>query len=379
MTMKNRSPILILTATILLYSSPWTGAASLTTASLRWAEDAFGKARRSEPASLSPQPGEFWPVTRLPFSFVYDGRSSEALLDAWTRQATSQDAADRSEHSVSWTEAATGLKVSATATAFKDFPAVEWVLRFENTGAGDTPILEKVQVLDASLSAAALQTVLLDQINGDDCSERSFAPVERELKPGQQVALAPVGGRPSNGTFPFFNVQQGDRGVFIAIGWTGQWAASLRRDTNGSVRLQAGMELTHLRLHPGESIRTPRILLLHWSGDRTEAHNQFRRLLLAHYLPKLDGQPVSLAIAAQSFNRWAGGTRPVWATEAGQIAAAKVDRDLGCDTLWFDAGWFEGNFPNGVGNWFPKPKEFPNGLKPVGEACEKLGLKFLVW
>jgi alpha-galactosidase len=56
-----------------------------------------------------------------------------------------------------------------------------------------------------------------------------------------------------------------------------------------------------------------------------------------------------------------------------------VDHDLGCDTLWFDAGWFEGNFPNGVGNWFPKPKEFPNGLRPVGEACEKLGLKFLVW
>ena len=132
-------------------------------------------------------------------------------------------------------------------------------------------------------------------------------------------------------------------------------------------------------LHPGESIRTPRILLLRWSGDRIEAHNQFRRLLLAHYLPKLDGHPVSLAIAAQSFNRWAGGTRPNWATEAGQLVAAKVDRDLGCDTLWFDAGWFEGNFPNGVGNWFPKPKEFPNGLKPVGEACEKLGLKFLVW
>ena len=138
------------------------------------------------------------------------------------------------------------------------------------------------------------------------------------------------------------------------------------------------MELTHLRLHPGESIRTPRILLLAGPAPM-DAHNQFRRLLLAHYLPRLDGKPVSLAVAAQTYNRFAGGARPNWATEAGQIAAAKVNRDLGCDTLWFDAGWFEGNFPNGVGNWFPKPNEFPNGLKPVGEACEKLGLKFLVW
>ncbi|MGD0094119.1 MAG: alpha-galactosidase, partial [Planctomycetota bacterium] len=102
-------------------------------------------------------------------------------------------------------------------------------------------------------------------------------------------------------------------------------------------------------------------------------------LLLAHYQPKLDGKPIELAITAQTFNRWASGTRPNWATEEGQISAAKTARELGCDTHWFDAGWFEGNFPNGVGNWFPKPKEFPRGLAPVGQACEELGLKFLVW
>src|SRR5208283_3968149 len=118
-------------------------------------------------------------------------------------------------------------------------------------------------------------------------------------------------------------------------------------------RLQAGMELTRLLLHPGESIRSPRILLLAWSGDRIDAHNQFRRLLLAHYLPKVDGQAAPFAVAAQSFN--AGPAN--WGTEAGQLAAAKINGDLGCDTLWLDAGWFEGNFPNGTGNWIPKPKE----------------------
>jgi alpha-galactosidase len=174
-------------------------------------------------------------------------------------------------------------------------------------------------------------------------------------------------------------LQQETRGFFTAIGWTGQWAVSASRNDAGATHLQAGMELTHLTLHPGESIRTPRILLLPWSGDRMDAHNQFRRLLLAHYLPKVDGQPVRFAFAAQSFNAWYGGARPNWATEAGQLAAVKINRDLGCDTLWMDAGWFEGNFPNAVGNWFPKPKEFPNGLAPIGQACEKLGLKFLVW
>ena len=377
--MKNQNNMLVLAVALVLHSSSGSAATALTAATTRWAEEVFAKPRPAELAALSGQPGEFWPGTKPPFAFVYDGKASDTLLDSWTRRVESQDAPDRARHTALWTDPVTGLRVSALATAFKDFPAVEWVLRFENLGAADTPILENMQALAVRLNASRKQGVVLDQIRGDDCSERSFAPVERELKPGQQAAFAPVGGRPSSGAFPFFNVEQVGGGVFVAIGWTGQWAASVRQDTNGPVQLQAGMELTHLRLHPGESIRTPRILLLRWSGDRIEAHNQFRRLLPAHYLPKLDGQLAPLAIAAQTYNRFAGGARPDWATEAGQIAAAKVNRELGCDTLWFDAGWFEGNFPNGVGNWFPKQEEFPRGLGPVGEACEGLGLKFLVW
>lgn len=319
--------------------------------------------------------GDFWPGTRPPFSFVYNAKSSEALLPLWKREVHSEDLGDRVAYRINWAEPQTGLSVTALATVFKDFPAVEWLLSFENAGARDTPILEKVQALDITLNTGWRHKLVLDQINGDDASERSFAPSERELAPGQNVALAPVGGRPSNCTFPIFDLQEGARGFFTAIGWTGQWAASVQRNKTGATRVRAGMELTHLLLHPGEAIRSPRILLLPWSGDRMDAHNQFRRLLLAHYLPKLGGQPVQFALAAQSFNEGP----PGWATEAGQLAAAKINRSLGCDTLWLDAGWFERGFPDGAGNWIPKHKEFPNGLKPIGEACEKLGLKFLVW
>ena len=197
------------------------------------------------------------------------------------------------------------------------------------------------------------------------------------MKAGQSVSMAPVGGRSSDTTFPFFNLQYGDNGFFTAIGWTGQWAAKINRAKNGIVRLQAGMELTHLRLRPGEAIRTPRIMLMRWYGDRADAHNTFRRLLLAHYLPKLDGQPIRPAVSVQTFNRTGG--QGYWASEPGQLLSAGINRDLGCDSLWLDAGWFEGNFPEGVGNWFPKTKDFPRGLRPVGDACQRLGLKFLVW
>ena len=347
---------------------------------LQWTASAFA-------GPLSPLPGRngvvltgnMWPASRPPFSFVYDGKPSETFFASWKREIRKREFPDHTEYHIEWDDPQTGLKATALVSAFHDFPAVEWFLRFENAGTNDTPILEKVQALDITLNTSPAQNLLLDQINGDDASTNSYVPSERGLKPGQSVALAPVGGRPSNGTFPFFNLQQGACGFFTAIGWTGQWAASVRRNEAGATHLQAGMELTHLSLHPGESIRTPRILLLPWSGDRLEAHNEFRRLLLAHYLPKLGGQPAQFAFAAQTFMEFARGARPNWATEAGQLAAAKINHELGCDTLWLDAGWFEGNFSPGVGNWFPKPKEFPNGLRPIGEACEKLGLKFLVW
>jgi alpha-galactosidase len=219
---------------------------------------------------------------------------------------------------------------------------------------------------------------VLHQISGDVCGEQSFLPVDTTLEAGKPLAFAPAGGRPSNQTFPFFNVQYGDEGLITAIGWSGQWAARLERSATGPTRLQAGMEKTHLRLHPGERIRMPRILVMPWKGDRLAAHNRFRRLLLFEYVPRLGGRPLRLPVASQCFDRYSG-SRPEWSTEAGQLRAVQATHDLGADTHWFDAAWFEGGFPNGVGNWFCRPKSFPNGLKPVSDAVHRAGLKFLLW
>ena len=318
-------------------------------------------------------------ATGLPFSFVYDGAPSAGLLKDWKRTAETKEERSRWIHTFYWTDAKTGLRASATVTAFKRYPAVEWLLHFENTGAQDTPIIENVQTLDAQLRTGYYRKpAVLHQITGDVCGEQSFLPRETLLEAGKPIAFAPVGGRPSNQTFPFFNVQYGDAGLLTAIGWSGQWAARLERFGTGPTRLQAGMEKTRLKLHPGERIRSPRILVMPWKGDRLTAHNRFRRLLLFEYVPKQNGRPLRLPVASQCFDRYSW-NRPEWSTEAGQLQAARATRDLGCDTHWFDAAWFEGGFPNGVGNWFCKPKSFPNGLKPVGDACRQMGLNFLVW
>jgi alpha-galactosidase len=128
---------------------------------------------------------------------------------------------------------------------------------------------------------------------------------------------------------------------------------------------------------PGEAIRTPRILLMAWQGDLLAAHNRFRRLILYHYTPKEQSHPLAVPAFWQGYDRYHG--NPEWSSEAGQCHAAVLAAKTGCDFLWLDADWFPGNFPNGVGNWSCKPKEFPHGLKPVSDECHRLGLKFIVW
>ena len=318
--------------------------------------------------------------TEPPFSFVFGGVPSSDLLRVWDHTVETKDAKDRVQHTIRWSDPKTGLLVTAVVTAFKRYPAVDWVLYFENTGAQDTPIIENVQALDAMLRTGnSKRAAVLHHLHGDSCDENSFAPLETSLGVGGSIAMAPTGGRPSSiSAFPFFNLQYADEGIFTGIGWSGQWAASLERSDRGPTRLRAGMEQTHLLLHPGERIRSPRIVIMPWKGDRQSAHVRFRRLLMFNYAVKAKGRPARLPVVSQCFDRYSW-SRPEWATEAGQINAVKFAKTVGCDAHWLDAAWFEGGFPNGVGNWYCKPKEFPNGLKPVADACHKLGLRFVVW
>jgi alpha-galactosidase len=358
------------------------GAASAETIA-GWTSRAFSLTSAPKPESAAGIAAPSFLASRsCPFSFSYGGKSSRDLLPGWKREAEGVTTTlAGTKQTLRWTDPDTGLRLTAEVTSFKDSPAVEWILRFENAGARDTPILADVQALDLALGTTPRDHALeLHQIAGSSATRNDFVPSKKTILPGSGERFASRGGRSSDGAFPFFTLCFGDENLIAAIGWTGQWSASIDRDSTGPARVRAGMELTHLTLHPGESIRTPRILLLSHRGDRIEAQNLFRRLILAHYAPRIDGQLPRAAIGAQSFNllylhRISG----YWATEAGQIQAAHVNQKMGADTLWMDAGWFPGFFPNGAGNWLPRPDDFPQGLKPVGDACHRLGLRFLLW
>ena len=51
-----------------------------------------------------------------------------------------------------------------------------------------------------------------------------------------------------------------------------------------------GQELTHLKLLPGEEIRTPLIVLQFWQGGWVRSQNIWRRWMIAHNLPRPGGK-----------------------------------------------------------------------------------------
>lgn len=315
--------------------------------------------------------------TLPPFSFIYDGKESPQFLREWNfrREKIRRNSKEEEWHFI-YSDPKTGLQVRCEAIAFKDFPAVEWVLKFKNPGKEDTPMIEDIYALDYLFEGKG--EIILHYAKGSNAQRDDFAPIEEPISPHSSLKITPLGGRSSNTTaLPFFNLQiKGDKGVIIGIGWSGQWAFSLERKGEG-VLLRAGMELTHLKLYPGEEIRTPRILLLFWQGDDLlQSQNLLRRFLIAHHIPKTNGKPVTLPFSCSSSGPPDEANR---ASVDNQLEFVKpFVQNYGVEYLWIDAGWFEGGWPNGVGNWFPRKDGFPKGFRPLTDAIKKMGMKGLI-
>jgi alpha-galactosidase len=219
--------------------------------------------------------------------------------------------------------------------------------------------------------------------NGDFYSPIGYTPEETALDEGKDFTYAPTGGRPCDQAFPYYRVVFKDRGLSLAIGWPGQWSVSFKH-AGSSVMIKAGQEKTHLRLAPGETIRTPRIAIMSWMGDEARSINLWRRWYLSHVLPKPDGQPMKPLMALVATDP---GEEHTAATEENQIRYMDKFKNAGFDfdVWWIDAGWYtcydekhERHWPL-TGTWEPDPERFPHGLKPVSDHAGRLGAKLLIW
>jgi len=304
---------------------------------------------------------------RRPFSFVFDGKPGGEFLDARRREEGAKG--------VTWSDEKSGLRLTWERRRFGDFPAAEWLLWLENTRKADTPVISDVQALDLTLSCPPYK---LHRTNGAPSNPSDFEVSTAVIGAKQAVAMGGGGGRSSNRDFPFLKVETGRGALILAVGWSGQWQARIESPDGKGLRLRAGLERTHFRLRPGERVRSPRILVLAWEGDSWEANAQFRQLLYRHYVAKRDGkEPLPTLFCNTCFTRGGG-----WLNECNaenQISLIKAYAPLGLEALLTDAGWFEGGWPAGAGNWTPRKDAYPQGMAPVSAAAKANGMVYGLW
>lgn len=320
----------------------------------------------------------FVSCTAPPASFVYGGQSSAALLKDWTREVKPvAEANDRSVYEITWLESPDGLAATWRAEVFNDHHAVEFRWIFQNRGKTPAKPLTDVYALDVRVPDARPVKVIQSTggLTGPFVPEGpGFLVSESSLM--SHPRMSATNGRSSVADLPFFLVQDdaAKQGLFVGVGWSGQWQADFLTDVKNSVRIAIGMPGINLALPPDEKIRTPSVLVGLYRGDRYDGSNALRRTLYDHYVATLgDKKP----LPPVSWNHWFTFDNAI--SEAMLTRQMDAAAGLGLEYYCIDAGWFDGGFPGGVGNWTLDRSKFPNGLAPLGKHAADKGMKLGLW
>jgi hypothetical protein len=161
-------------------------------------------------------------------------------------------------------------------------------------------------------------------------------------------------------------------GWYAGIEFSGRTRISLVREKDS---LQAALGLNpdpspfRTRLAPGERFESPVVFLGGFRDGADAAGNVLRRWVRAVLGNPETWKNPNYPLVVN--NSWGGGM------DVNDEIARRMIRDsaeLGVDMFHIDAGWFRD-----VGDWYPNPKKFPNGLAVIADDAHEHGLRFGIW
>jgi len=161
-------------------------------------------------------------------------------------------------------------------------------------------------------------------------------------------------------------------GWFAGIEFSGRTRITLNRDAN-SLKSALGLDPEpgpfRTRLLPGSSFETPTVFLGAFTGGPDGAGNQLRPWVRAVLNNPMTWKDPNYPLLVN--NSWGSGMQ---VDEKLALRMIDESQELGLEMFGLDAGWFRG-----VGDWYPDPKKFPNGLAHVADEAHKRGLRFGIW
>ena len=347
----------------------------------------------------------------FPFSFVYDGKSSQDFLHNWKLEREISDELDgKVLRTLTFTEPNGQLQVVSTAIDYVDYPFVEWTLNFKNLSETDTPVIENIKPIDAIFGRDFFEQrpfsgwdpdceeakrwnqqheFKLHYSIGSPCRADDYMPHELIMSAGAKREFASDDGRPTGAYLPYFNLESLNRGWIVVLGWSGQWSASFERQGDLETHVVAGQELTRFKLLPGEEVRSPIAVAGPWFRDTWyDAQNVWRRWMIEFNVPRVPdkdnptnekGKIIPSHIAACSSHYFAEMTQAKSEDQI-EFIADYLKRGIQLDYWWMDAGWYpcNGNWAQ-TGTWEIDQTRFPGGFRKITDFGHENGVQTIVW
>ena len=312
---------------------------------------------------------------RIPLSFVYGETAYRGLPEELFHPTIRRCPADANLVCKQITgRLPDGLEVRVEYTEYQDFPAVEWYAEFTNTAAQNSPRLRQVRLIDEAFRG---ENPVLLHSNGDTVTYEGYQML-RTAVDEEGLHLQTDSGSPCNGAFPFMRLMTEGGGYNFAVGWPGGWSGEFRKTADG-VAVWFSQETLDTYLLPGETLRTPRVLVMAYDGDEAAGRHQWRRFFRQHLLVRENGVPLD-PMHVMSYG--GGGVEFTLSTEQNQLEAIDTFLAKGFrpDIWWIDAGWYPCGLKwEAAGTWEPHPEHYPHGLGPIGKKCAENGIRFLLW
>ena len=311
----------------------------------------------------------FSSVGALPFDWKVGGRSLRRHPEDWDFSSSREDVSKGARTAkLTICHKKSGLVAEVDATLFENFAAVDWRARVKNAGEGSSPVLSSFCAADLTAETGRADLFWSrGSLPAADDFELLGAPLSR-----LPLIFNADGGR-SASALPFFNLCGKEFGAVAAVGWTGQWKASFSRTGEGT-RFRAKQEFFRAPLLPGECVRTPEVCLCFYEGNALKGFNVFRDYMRSCVCPENLAPQTGFLIANE------------FSTQSCEELIKKLQTlDEGAlenvAYFWMDAGWYsyQRDWYDGVGNWTPDEKRFPETLRPLSDAMREKGKAFLLW